>query len=578
VNTVAPRHWRRLVALLVPLAVIAAACGGGGGGGGGDSSPTTGGGTATTAAAGKPQTGGKVVYAQEADDGGGLCLPEAQLDISGINYARTIYDTLTAPNDKGEYVPFLAETVTPNADFTSWVIKLRSGIKFHDGTDLDAQIVKDNLDAYRGAYMKTGPDGTALRKPQLFVFVFGNIKDITVQDAQTLTIDTTVPWPALPAYLWSSNRLGIMARAQLDDPTNCAKNLIGTGPFVLKDWVVNDHFDATKNPNYWQKDADGVQLPYLDEIEFKPLPDGQQRINSVVSNTVQIEATSSALDIEQLRALADQKKVTLTESDKFAEVNYVMLNATKPPFDNIHARLALAYATDREQLNQVRAHDILTVASGPFAPGSVGYLEDAGFPAYDLDKAKSEVAAYKADTGQDLSFTLGGTAGDPEGVQTQEYLKGVWEEAGMSVDLNQIEQAQYINTAIARDFQAFGWRNHPGSDADTQYVWWHCDNGAAAPAACDNPVNFGGFNDPAINTDLQNGRSDLDPATRVKDYESLNQEFSKQVWNLWTSWALWGIATTPNIHGIMGPNLPDGSPPFPGLATGNPMTTIWIEQ
>jgi peptide/nickel transport system substrate-binding protein len=562
---------------MIPMALVAAACGGGDSGGG---TTTSGGGTGTTAAGGegKPQPGGEVTYAQEAEDGGGLCLPEAQLDISGINYARTIYDTLTAPNDKGEFVPFLAESVTPNDDFTVWTVKLRSGIKFHDGTDLDAQIVKDNLDAYRGAYAKTGPDGKPMRNPQLFIFVFQNISDITVTDPSTLTITAKTPWPALPSYLWSSNRLGIMARAQLDDPTTCAKNLIGTGPFMLKDWVIGDHFTAVKNPNYWQKDADGVQLPYLDQLTFKPLPDGQQRINSVVSNTVQISHTSSSLDIEQLRSLQDQGKVNDIESDKFAEVAYVMLNASKPPFDNLHARLALAYATDREQLNHVRGHDIDTIASGPFAPGAVGYLQDAGFPAFDLDKAKQEVAAYKTDTGQDLSFTLGGTAGDPEGIQTQQYLKGVWEQAGMKVDLNQIEQAQYINTAVARDFQAFGWRNHPGSDADTQYVWWHCGNSAASPAACDNPINFGAFNDPQISADLDNGRSELDPAKRAADYEDLNRQFSKQMWNLWTVWTLWSIATTPKVHGILGPNLPDGSPPFPGLATGNPMTTIWIEH
>src|SRR5262249_9117610 len=149
------------------------------------------------------------------------------------------------------------------------------------------------------------------------------------------------------------------------------------------------------------------------------------RLNDVASNTVQIEATSSALDTEQLRSLAKQGKVNEIESDKYAEVNYIMLNATKAPFNNIHARLALAYATDMKQLNHVRAHDILTVADGPFAPGAEGYLPNTGFPQYDLTKAKQEVAMYKQDTGQDLSFTLGGTAGDTEGIQTQQYLQTV---------------------------------------------------------------------------------------------------------------------------------------------------------
>ena len=120
---------RRIAALLLIGLLVAAACSSksssssGGNSVGASSSDTT-----------KPVMGGSVTYAQEAEDAGGLCLPEAQLDISGINYARTIYDTLTMPNDKGEFVPYLAKSVDHNADYTEWTIGLRDGIKFHDGT------------------------------------------------------------------------------------------------------------------------------------------------------------------------------------------------------------------------------------------------------------------------------------------------------------------------------------------------------------------------------------------------------------------------------------------------------------
>ena len=87
---------------------------------------------------------------------GGFCLPEAQLAISGEMVVRAIYDTLTIPNSEGEYVPYLAESVTPNDDFTEWTIKLRDGVKFHDGIDADAEVVKNNLDAYRGHATRPG--------------------------------------------------------------------------------------------------------------------------------------------------------------------------------------------------------------------------------------------------------------------------------------------------------------------------------------------------------------------------------------------------------------------------------------
>src|SRR5205823_4505042 len=130
----------------------------------------------------------------------GLCLPEAQLDISGINYARTIYDTLTMPNEKGDFVGMLAQSVTPNADYTEWTIVIKDGIHFHDGSLLDATVVKNNLDAYRGAYPK--------RHPILFSLVFGPYVDtVTATDNKTVVVKVKQPWPGFPSYLWASNRL-----------------------------------------------------------------------------------------------------------------------------------------------------------------------------------------------------------------------------------------------------------------------------------------------------------------------------------------------------------------------------------
>jgi len=561
------RTTRRIAALLLIGLLIAAAC----------SSKKSGNAANTVGASSsdttKPVMGGSVVYAQEAEDAGGLCLPEAQLDISGINYARTIYDTLTMPNDKGEFVPFLAKSVDHNADFTVWTIGLRDGIKFHDGSALDAQVVKNNLDAYRGAY--------PARHPILFSLVFGPyVKSVDVVDPLTVQVTVAQPWPAFPSYLWSSSRLGMMAQAQLDS-ADCAKDLIGTGPFKLREWVVNDHLTADKNPNYWYKDKDGNQLPYLDSITFKPVPDGQQRLNGLQSGQFQLSHTSSAIDIEQLRALAKNGTITENESDKYAEVAHLMLCTAPPtdtvcpgsPFGNQHARNAVAYALDRQTLNHVRGKDIPQIASGPFAPGAVGYLQDAGFPQFNLDKAKQEVQAYKQETGKDLSFTYGGTP-DPEGVETQNFIKAMFEAAGMKVSTYTVEQTQYINVAVARNFQMYGWRNFPGSDPDSLFVWWNCNN--AAPATCDNLVNFGGFNDTVINSDLQKGRTDTDPATRAGYYEDLNRQFSKQLYNLWTSWVVWAVSTSPKVHGILGPPLPDGSAPNPGLATGHSMAGLFV--
>jgi hypothetical protein len=78
-----------------------------------------------------------------------------------------------------------------------------------------------------------------------------------------------------------------------------------------------------------------------------------------------------------------------------------------------------------------------------------------------------------------------------------------------------------------------------------------------------------------ITSDLQKGRTDTDPATRAGYYEDLNRQFSKELYNLWTSWVVWSVSTSTKVHDIFGPPLPDGSAPNPGLATGHSMAGLF---
>jgi len=545
-------RWLRRVSAVAALALLATACGGGGDSGGG------GGGSSAGGNEGEPQMGGKVVYGLEAETADGWCLPEAQLAISGIMVARTVYDTLTRPNAEGKYEPWLAESVEPNDDATVWTIKLREGVKFHDGTDLTAEVVKNNLDAYRGAY--------PARSPLLFSFVFSNVSSVDVVDPLTVSVTMKEPWVSFNAFLYSSGRLGMMAQAQLDDSQNCAENMIGTGPFMKKSWTPNQKFVAVKNPDYWAKDAEGRQLPYLDEIDFQPIVEVAQRVNALQSGDINAMHTSDPLTISDLRGLSDSGDINLTESTDFGEVSYIMLNSSAAPFDNINARKALAYAFNFDDFNQIRGKGILTRATGPFAPGSVGNLDDTGLPTYDLDKAKAAVADYEQETGQQLKFSYTTTQAAST-VADAEFLKQQAEAAGMSVEIVTVDQSTQIDTAINGDFEAIGWRNHPGGDPDEQYVWWQSTY----------PTNFGRFKDPEIDSLLEQGRTTADAQARVGIYEDLNKRFGEEVYNLWNYYTPWVVATADNVHGVLGEG-PTDPEPFPGLAVGNPVAYMWVDQ
>src|SRR3954470_14823653 len=176
-----------------------------------------------------PKPGGSVTYGLEAETGSGWCPTSARLAISGIEVGAAIYDTLMVPNTKAKMVPYLAKSVTPNAEFTEWKITLRDGIKFHDGTPLDAAALVQNFDSYR----KSTLIGAALK----------DITATTPSGPLEVTVTTARPWPEFPWFLYLDGRFLVEAPAQLASP-NCATDLIGTGPFKLDHYTVNQELVA----------------------------------------------------------------------------------------------------------------------------------------------------------------------------------------------------------------------------------------------------------------------------------------------------------------------------------------------
>jgi peptide/nickel transport system substrate-binding protein len=553
------RSTRRRWAWLLVVALVASACASVSSG-----STQPSGGDDDDADAGPPQYGGRMVYGLEAETTSGWCLQESQLAIAGIQVARTIYDTLTVPDGDGGFKPFLAQSVEPNADYTQWTITLRDGVTFHDGSPLTAEVVKNNLDAYRGQY--------PTRSSLLFSFVLQDISTVEATGPLEVTVTTSRPWVSFPSFLYSSGRMGMSGQAQLDDAENCGENLIGTGPFKLEEWRVNDHLTVVRNEQYWRHDAEGNQLPYLDEIEFRPIVEGVQRVNALKSDEIDgfhISSNTGALVIDEMRALDEAQQVNLAESQDNAEVGFLMLNATKPPFDNPIARQALALAQRRELSNEILSKGIATLANGPFAPGAVGFEEDTGFRTDEPDRARQLVQQYEQETGERLSFQIGAPP-DPETQALVALAKEQFEAVGMQVSTTTFEQSALIQTAIEKSYDALTFRNYPALDPDNLYVWWY--NGD------ENPVNFMGFNDPEVNRLLDAGRVTADQAQRQQIYQDLNSRLASQHYMLWGSWTIWAIPMDPEFHGVVGARPPDGGTDYTGLALGHDMALMWKEQ
>jgi peptide/nickel transport system substrate-binding protein len=495
---------------------------------------------AGTAAKG-PKQGGELRFGLEAETTGGYCLNQAQLAISGIQVAAAIYDTLTVPNAKGQYVPYLAKSVTPNADFTQWTIGLRDGVKFHDGETLDANAVKLNLDSYRG----TNPNLPA----RLFTFVFTNIADVAVVDPLTVRVTMKKPWPAFPGYLYSTGRLGMMAPAQMNDPATCATNMIGTGPFKLVDWKQNESLVVDRNPNYWQKDAKGNQLPYLNRITFVPIVDASARDNQLEGGQLDVEHTSTALSIDKLQQLGSSQVTILRDKSGTRDERYYMLNVAKAPFNDITARQAVAYAINRQEMNQIRNKDMFQLASGIYDKGATGYVKNSGFPQFNLKKATQLATQYKAAHGGQFNVTLL-TTPDPDNSAEAQLLQQQLSKAGITANISQLEQSAEINDALSGNFNLLLWRNihsDPQFTDSASYVWFYTGS----------PVNFGKFNDPQFQGLLDQGRAAATPEAQVAAYTQLNKLMSQQLYDLPMWFVDWVIASKPNVKGLLGPPLPD---------------------
>ncbi len=506
-------------------------------------------------AASSPKPGGSVTYGLEAETGGGWCPSSARLAISGIEVGAAIYDTLMVPNTKNEMVPYLAKSVEPNATFDSWVITLREGITFHDGTPLDSAALVRNFEEYR----KSTLIGAAL-KP---------ISTVTATGPLEVTVTMSQPWPEFTWYLYLDGRFLIEAPAQLDSP-DCASDLIGTGPFKLDHWTVNQELVADKNPDYWQKDSKGTQLPYLDKITFKPVAEAVQRVNSLQGGQLDLIHTSDGQQVDALRNQLKGQFNVLDQGAGRSEVRYYLLNAAedKPPLNDLNARKAVAMAIDRNQINEIRNNGAYRVADGPFDTKVIGYTKNPGFPKYNLKQAKKLASAYKAAHNGEFSVVVEHT-NDPANTQEAEIIKEQLAKAGIDATLKQDDQTAFILAAVSGNFSILLWRQHPGDDPDAQYYWW--DTGST--------LNFGKFNDPTLQGLIDQGRTETDPAKRKQIYTDVNKRFASQVYNVWAYYADWVVGANKKVQGLAGPPLPDkGGKPAVLLYGRQPLLGLYVTK
>jgi peptide/nickel transport system substrate-binding protein len=477
---------------------------------------------------------------------------------------RTVFDPLTLPDADGIPKPYLAESVTPNADFTEWTIVPRAGVTFHDGTPFDAAAICANINGHLSSVLT----GAALLNVNGGPDDPGGPGATVSADGTGCVVPMKEPWATFPVYL--SGQVGYMASptwlASVADGSGDAAAPVGTGPFVFDSYEPGGTFAANKNESYWRA-SEG--LPHLDRVELRVFVDVQSRVNALLEGAVDMIHTSNGQFTADLR---EEESIEMFETDQYGETGYLLINVQDPVMSDVRVRRALALATDNEAISRDRQAGVQPPANGPFSPSQVGYLEDTGYPEFDLEAAIALVEEIEADTGPiTIQFD---TTNDPYNRETNEFIAAGWQAAGIDVTINTVEQGQYILNALQGNFQVFGWRNHGGVNPDGQRFWWHSET-TTQPLA----LNFGRIQDPDIDEQLDILRGTTDPAEQQAAAEEINRIFGEQVYNIWNTWVVWGMAHQPNVHGANDFVFPDGSPSIPGAGIGgaHQIAQMWIE-
>ena len=399
----------RIGALVAATAIVVAACGGATSSAAPSAAPSTGASSAPSTAASPsadastPKAGGTLVVAIPSD----LNRTDSALvdDASSSYVLQQIMETLVTlkPGTGSDIVGALAETWDVSADGLTYTFHLRSGVKFQDGTDFNADAVKFNFDRWL-SIPKTYTDlGYTY---YIDTVITGKIKSTAAPDPNTFVLTLNAPNSAFLITM-TLTPFGIASPKALTDgkasDPDFKNNVyaqggppaaVGTGPFSFKEWVPGDHVTLVKNPTYWNAAAGG---PYLDAITFKPIADNTATLNALQAGDIDMSQTLAPNDVPTAKA---DPNLQYYDRGSACNTGVLAMNQKFKPFDNLKIRQAAAYAINRQAIVDAFFGDTGVVLSNWTPPGTI-FSSDLPVPNYDVEKAKALIAESGV---TDLSF------------------------------------------------------------------------------------------------------------------------------------------------------------------------------
>ncbi len=354
------------------------------------------------------KSGGDLVFGRYADS---LFLDpvlnDANLDIWVLN---SLYDTLFQSTQDGAGIePMLATGYEAAEDALSYAVTLRDGIKFADGSDITVDDVVWSLDRARN------PENG------IWNFSLESVESVEAVGDNQVVLNLSRPDPSIPAALAMFNS-AVMPKAlfeampgETDEEKAKAfsEQPVGSGPFVLTEWVRGSHMVMERNPYYWQTDADGVQLPYLDSVRFEIIPEDATRILKLQAGELDVAEFIPLSRVSELEADANVN-MELFPSTKVSDIlmnnRPEFADGTANPLSDVRVRQALNYAVNKDALIQLVTFGT-GVATESYMSSTTPLFSPQEMYPYNPDKAKELLAeAGYADGFEISSMALSGNA------------------------------------------------------------------------------------------------------------------------------------------------------------------------
>ncbi len=389
-----------------------------------------------------------------------------------------------------------------NVDPKTFVLQLRKGVKFHDGSEFNAEAAKWNIDR-----MRTHPKSTAKE------FV-DSIDSVEVLAPDSIKINLKAPSAPLLVNLSAeaNGKPSMMSQAAITghDDDWPHKNPVGTGPFQFVEWKVDDRLIMKRNESYWEQGTDGKPLPYLDGMTIRWVADETVAVNELRTGNLHYVELNTKTHLE---TLSRNPEIAISRDKDMGIPNVLAANMMKGKVpENVNLRKAIYYAIDRDAMAKTLGSPGDSALCYFVAEGQLGY-DPARVPCYNLDLAKSKQYLQQAGYPNGLDVTLIAQSSALDRAES-EMMKSMLEKVGIRAQIELMERLAHVARRASGenwDITTVGAKHNV--DPDITFSYRLVTGGAG---------NYAGWSDPEFDKCIEQGRGTYDEKERHEIYVRCN--------------------------------------------------------